>query len=76
MPEPQSNHIYEIIQVPETTGVRFFTDIDHGSYFPNHWHDAIEIIYMVQGELDITVESAAFRLLEGQCFLKIGRAHV
>ena len=69
MPEPQPNHIYEMIQVPETTGVRFFTDIDHGSYFPNHWHDAIEIIYMVQGELDITVESAAFHLLEGQCFL-------
>ncbi len=65
----QSNHIYEIIQVPETTGVRFFTDNDTGSYYPNHWHDAIEIIYMIKGEVDLTVESSSCRLHEGQCFL-------
>ncbi len=69
MPKQQSNHIYEIIHVPETTGVRFFTDHDTGSYYPNHWHDAIEIIYMVKGELDLTVESTGYHLHEGQCFL-------
>lgn len=58
-----------MIQVPKTTGVSFYTKKDTGSYVPNHWHDTIEIIYMVQGSVDITVESSAFRLLEGQCFL-------
>lgn len=69
MEQYHSNHIYEIIQVPETTGVRFFTEYDTGSYFPNHWHDAIEIIYMIKGELAVTVESASCHLQEGQCFL-------
>lgn len=69
MSEQQSNQIYEVIPVPETTGVRFFTEVDTGSYYPNHWHDAIEIIYMIKGELDVTVEASAYHLHEGQCFL-------
>ena len=69
MPEQQKNHIYEIIQVPESTGVRFFTDHDTGSYYPNHWHDAIEIIYMIKGEVHLTVESASYTLHQGQCLL-------
>lgn len=69
MAEQSLKHLYEIIQVPETTRVRFFTNIDNGSYYPNHWHDAIEIIYMIKGELDVTVESAGCHLYEGQCIL-------
>lgn len=68
MPE-QPRQTYELIQVPKTTGVCFYTKKDTGSYVPNHWHDAIEIIYMIQGSVDITVESSAYHLQEGQCFL-------
>lgn len=67
--EQNTRQIYEVIQVPETTGVRFFTETDAGSYVPSHWHDAIEIIYMVKGELDVTVESSHSHLNEGQCIL-------
>lgn len=69
MSKVHSRHSYEIIQVPETTGVRFFTNNDTGSYYPNHWHDAIEIIYMIKGAATVTVESAGFHLHEGQCIL-------
>ncbi len=69
MPDHPKKHIYEIIQVPENTGVRFFTDHDTGSYYPNHWHDAIEIIYMLKGNVDLTVESSRYTLHEGQCVL-------
>ena len=69
MSEQTLSHTYEIVQVPETTGVRFFTSIDPGSYIPNHWHHAIEIIYMLEGELTITVESSIHQLCAGQCFL-------
>lgn len=69
MSEQQPDHIYELIQVPRTTGVSFYTKKDTGSYVPNHWHDAIEIIYMVEGSVDITVEASAYHLQEGQCFL-------
>ncbi len=69
MSEQYKEHTYEMIRVPETMGVRFFTQEDTGSYCPNHWHDAIEIVCLVKGELDVTVESAAFHVEEGQCFL-------
>lgn len=69
MNRKNAHQIYEVIQVPETTGVRFFTETDAGSYVPNHWHDAIEIIYMLKGELDVTVESLHCHIHEGQCFL-------
>ena len=62
-------HIYDLISVPENTGVRFFTSVDPGSYIPNHWHSAIEIIYMLEGELTITVESETRQLYAGQCTL-------
>lgn len=69
MLESRSNHIYEVIPVSKMTGVHFFTDVDNGSYAPNHWHDAIEIIYMIKGKLDITIESSGYHLNEGQCIL-------
>ena len=65
----RSEHSYEIIQTPEATGVSFYTKVDNGSYVPNHWHDAIEIIYMIEGEVEVTMESSARRLTKGQCCL-------
>ena len=29
----------------------FYTSVDFGSYVPPHWHDAIEILYLQEGEL-------------------------
>ena len=69
MAEPNENILYEIIQVPEATKVRFFTSVDPGSYVPSHWHRAVEIIYMLEGELEVTVERTSRILLTGQCIL-------
>lgn len=60
---------YEIIDVTEETNVKFYTSIDKGSYIPNHWHRAIEIIYILEGTLDITIESRTTTLTEGDCIL-------
>lgn len=66
----QQNHTtYEIIQVPETTGIRFFTSVDPGSYIPAHWHRAIEILYLLEGELTVTVENHSQIYTAGQCVL-------
>lgn len=65
----QNKDTYEMIQVPKNTGVRFYTSVDTGSYIPSHWHPAIEIIYLLEGELTVTVENAARRLTAGQCIL-------
>ena len=46
---------YEIIDFSGETNVQFRTSVDPGSYIPTHWHRAIEIIYMQEGSLDVTV---------------------
>ena len=47
---------YEIIPLDTRTNVRFYTSVDSGSYVPPHWHDAIEIIYLFEGQLKINTE--------------------
>lgn len=69
MSNQSTNYLFEIIDVQQNTGVRFFTSIDPGSYIPSHWHPAIEIIYMLEGELTVTVESDTRLLSAGQCML-------
>ncbi|MCI9612989.1 MAG: AraC family transcriptional regulator [Eubacterium sp.] len=47
----------------------FRTSVDSGSYVPSHWHPAIEIIYMLEGELFITENAVTRRLSAGRCTL-------
>lgn len=63
------DYTFEHIHVPKNTGVRFYTSIDPGSYVPSHWHPAIEIIYMLEGTLTVTVECVSRVLRAGQCTL-------
>lgn len=65
----RTENSYEIIDVSDITNVRFYTSIDQGSYIPPHWHRAVEIIYMQEGSLDITVESRSFTIHPGDCTL-------
>jgi len=44
---------YEVIPLDLRTNVRFYTSVDFGSYVPPHWHDAIEILYLQEGELKV-----------------------
>lgn len=63
---------YEIIDFSGETNVQFRTSVDPGSYIPTHWHRAIEIIYMQEGSLDVTVESESFTIHEDDCILVNG----
>ena len=60
---------YELIPLNDLTNVRFYTSVDTGSYIASHWHDAVEIIYLLEGELMITVENSSFRISAGQCVM-------
>lgn len=64
-----TDYIFEHISVPKNTGVMFRTSVDSGSYVPSHWHPAVEIIFMLEGELFITEASQTRRLCAGQCTL-------
>ena len=61
--------VYEIIPTSENTGVRFYTSYDSGSYVPKHWHDAIEIVYLQEGALTVTVENFTYELYADDCIL-------
>ena len=56
----ENNHSfsYEVISTLESTGVHFRTSIDPGSYVPAHLHHAIEIIYLLEGNLTVIMESS------------------
>lgn len=60
---------YEIIDVSTVTNVKFYTSVDPGSYIPTHWHRAVEIIYMQEGSLDVTIESRNFTIYPEDCIL-------
>lgn len=60
---------YEVIPIQEATHIRFYTSIDTGSYVPPHWHDAIEIVYLQEGDLTFTIEDKTQKLEVGQCIL-------
>ncbi|MDO5425270.1 MAG: AraC family transcriptional regulator [Eubacteriales bacterium] len=60
---------YELIPLDGRTNVRFYTSIDSGSYVAPHWHDAVEILYMLEGELKIRMEKVSFTLESGRCIL-------
>ena len=65
----RTENSYEIIDVSDITNVRFYTSIDQGSYIPPHWHRAVEIIYMQEGSLDVTIESENFTIQKGDCIV-------
>ena len=65
----KNSHLYEIIDVPQATGVMFRTSVDEGSYIPTHWHRAVEIIYLLEGKLEVTIESQTFLMQAGDCTL-------
>ncbi len=67
---------YEVILLDARTNVRFYTSYDPGSYVPPHWHDAIEIVYLLEGQLKLNIEGTHQELLEGQCTLiQPGKIH-
>ncbi len=60
---------YEVIPLDTRTNVRFYTSYDPGSYVPPHWHDAIEIVYLLEGRLTLSIEGTSQELHHGQCTL-------
>ena len=65
----ENNFSYEVISTLESIGVHFRTSIDPGSYVPAHLHHAIEIIYLLEGNLTVTIESSIREYHAGECIL-------
>lgn len=66
---PLSDTKKEIITISHGKPVRFDVRPDHGSFSPSHWHDAIEIIYILEGTTIVTIFDQTITLEPGQFLL-------
>lgn len=59
----------ETIRISHGKPVRFDVRPDHGSFSPGHWHEAVEIIYILEGTTIVTIFDQSITLEPGQFLL-------
>lgn len=47
---------HEIVSRNPDIEVRFYLSIDEGSYVTPHWHDSLEMVFMLEGSITVTYE--------------------
>lgn len=57
---------HEIVSKNPDIEVRFYLSIDSGSYVSPHWHDSLEMVYMIEGNIEVTVENRKTVLNPGE----------
>ena len=48
---------HEIVASNQDVDVRFYLSVDQGSYVAPHWHDSLELVYMLEGSIIVTTEN-------------------
>lgn len=57
---------HEIVSVNPDLEARFYLSIDAGSYVPPHWHDSLELVYMIEGTMTVIYENRKEVLHSGE----------
>lgn len=65
--------IYELVETGDE--LPFDVSLHRVNYVPSHWHNSVEIIFVLSGNLEVTVGSQQHKLAEGDVFL-INPCHV
>ncbi|MGZ9583041.1 GH39 family glycosyl hydrolase [Paenibacillus marinisediminis] len=68
-----TNSIFELIETDDT--LPFDVSLNSVNYVPSHWHNSVEIIFVLSGHLEVTVGSQNYSLMEGDVLL-INQCHV
>lgn len=61
------NFTYEIIEMNRELPIHIF--LNSVDYVTNHWHDSIEIIFVLKGKVNVSVNDKRFELTEKDVFL-------
>lgn len=61
------DYLYESIEHRANIPVKIFTQTVQE--FPYHWHDDTEILFILRGEVEITIDNRTFLLKEGNIFI-------
>lgn len=54
---------HEIVSSNPDIEVRFYLSEDNGSYVAPHWHNSLELVYMLEGSMVTQYENNVSRLL-------------
>ncbi len=65
----ENNLIYENDRITDGFEIFFWVFNDASSYVATHWHSAIEIMYIMEGQVDVTMNKRTISLLPGDVFL-------
>lgn len=65
--DDQHHHPYENLQLNIAGHAHYEYSEVARSYVPMHWHDALELIYILNGELTVETEQRRWQLHAGQC---------
>ena len=57
---------HEIVSRNPDVEVRFYLSVDEGSYVTPHWHDSIEMVYMIEGSMTMICEQERQELCPGE----------
>jgi len=57
-----SQPFYETIQKTSPLGISFAWQTAPGGYHPIHWHDEIELLYLLNGNAEIIIEGKRYKL--------------
>ena len=60
---------HERDRITDGLDIFFWVFNDSSSYVPTHWHSAMEIMYILEGEVDVTVGGQTTVLLPGDVYL-------
>lgn len=57
---------YETIKIDADVNMRYSCCTDYGNFVPVHWHDSIEVLYVLDGESVINMEQQSYVLKKGE----------
>lgn len=58
--------VYKTIEKATPSGITLFCQTSHGGYDPLHWHEAIELLFPLNGESSICINGRSFQLFKKQ----------
>lgn len=61
--------LFESDRITDGFDIFFWVFNDASSYVATHWHTAIELMYILDGEVDVTIHNQTTVLLKGDIFL-------
>lgn len=70
-----TQYTHEEVQTEASIHVKFMIYEDSNHLITEHWHRSMEIVYLYQGEMDVTINSKKYRLSTGD-FIIINSADI